>query len=417
MANCSVPVSQPPLPAIAPEALRLSQSICDVRFARCAATTEIDVVSIAVLDASRAADKASAARDPAVLTIAFSTAATPAQRFNALIELDLDEYPALRIALGTENTNPAATAANAVATKRRQALTLSVAELLIESLLTRLSALHFDNLRLIGIARGRIAQMSGGSLVHLVLSPRDANAAIGGSRVYYEHTVSLPDCAVDCIDALVQDAPVDLQFGELTVPGSLVIGTKRLSVDTLARLQPGDVLLRALFPSFDARLLFSTNEALGDDEDDALSSDTAGSALAAWGTTGLVRLCAIARFDAISAVITKETYMSDHLDPAFIDAGLSADQQGDSARIGDLELPVQFEIDTLAIPLSQLSAIGPGYVIEFPVPFRDAKLRLVAHGSTIGHGELVTVGDHLGVRIVRMAHNDNTLPRADDGSI
>jgi type III secretion protein Q len=39
----------------------------------------------------------------------------------------------------------------------------------------------------------------------------------------------------------------------------------------------------------------------------------------------------------------------------------------------------------------------------------DAQLRLVAHGQTIGYGELVTVGEHLGIRIIRMAHRHGPI--------
>ena len=109
--------------------------------------------------------------------------------------------------------------------------------------------------------------------------------------------------------------------------------------------------------------------------------------------------------------------MSEELDSAYADAGLATDHPDDPIRIGELELPVQFEIDTVAMPLSQLSSLAPGYVVEFPVPFADARLRLVAHGRTIGYGELVTVGDHLGVRIIRMAHDQGARPRTPNGSV
>jgi type III secretion protein Q len=101
--------------------------------------------------------------------------------------------------------------------------------------------------------------------------------------------------------------------------------------------------------------------------------------------------------------------MSEELDPASADAGLAIDDPADPIRIGELELPVQFEIDTVALPLAQLSTLGPGYVLELPVPVADAQLRLVAHGQTIGYGELVTVGEHLGIRIIRMAHRHGPI--------
>lgn len=70
--------------------------------------------------------------------------------------------------------------------------------------------------------------------------------------------------------------------------------------------------------------------------------------------------------------------------------------------LGELDIPVRFEIETLAMTLSDLAAIGPGYVIELTVPVASATIRLVACGQTIGHAELVAVGGQLGARITRM---------------
>ena len=101
--------------------------------------------------------------------------------------------------------------------------------------------------------------------------------------------------------------------------------------------------------------------------------------------------------------------MTDELDPVRPDDLLAPDQQSNPIDIGELDLPVQFEVDTVALPLSQLYALRPGYVLELPTPVAEAQLKLVTHGQTIGYGELVTVGDHLGIRILRMAHGDGPV--------
>jgi type III secretion protein Q len=75
--------------------------------------------------------------------------------------------------------------------------------------------------------------------------------------------------------------------------------------------------------------------------------------------------------------------------------------------LGELELPVRFEIETVSVPLSELEAIEPGYVIELAMPVADARLRLVSCGQVIGHAELVAVGDRLGARITRMVVRDD----------
>jgi type III secretion protein Q len=80
--------------------------------------------------------------------------------------------------------------------------------------------------------------------------------------------------------------------------------------------------------------------------------------------------------------------------------------------MSDLMLPVSFEIDTAAISLGELASIRPGYVVELAVPLLEATVRLVCHGQTLGTGQLIAIGDQLGVRINRMAtHHDLSAHR------
>ena len=63
---------------------------------------------------------------------------------------------------------------------------------------------------------------------------------------------------------------------------------------------------------------------------------------------------------------------------------------------------VRFEIETVAMALSDLTSIGPGYVIELSTPVATATIRLVACGQVVGHAELVAVGGQLGARITHL---------------
>ena len=72
----------------------------------------------------------------------------------------------------------------------------------------------------------------------------------------------------------------------------------------------------------------------------------------------------------------------------------------------DLEVPVRFEVDTVALSLAQLESMAHGYVIELAAPLASAPLRLVACGRVIGTAELVAVGDRLGARITHLAARD-----------
>ena len=70
--------------------------------------------------------------------------------------------------------------------------------------------------------------------------------------------------------------------------------------------------------------------------------------------------------------------------------------------IGELNVPVAFEIDSARIGLDELAAIGPGSVIELQASALDATVQLLCLGQVIGLGQLVVIGDRLGVRVERM---------------
>ena len=85
------------------------------------------------------------------------------------------------------------------------------------------------------------------------------------------------------------------------------------------------------------------------------------------------------------------------------DAGQGAvDLSQAPTGIEDLQVPVAFEIDSARVSLGELASLGEGSVIELDVALLEASVRLVCHGQTLGTGQLVAIGDQLGVRIVRM---------------
>ncbi|MFM0757463.1 type III secretion system cytoplasmic ring protein SctQ [Paraburkholderia strydomiana] len=227
-------------------------------------------------------------------------------------------------------------------------------------------------------------------------------------------------------------------FATLGVPGRIALGARRVSIRALQKLRPGDVLLRT----------FSRATVLG------LRGLGPLHLRAAWGTPGLRCMLATVALDGALLTLNDDPIMSDETlqvegdelpridygDPPLDDApneaaiatGTAAPTMSETETeteaeaeaqaeaeaapftrtspldIGELDLPVQFEIDTLALPLSQVAALRRGYVIELDTPVTDARIKLVAHGQTIGHGELVSVGEHLGIRITGMAYASDT---------
>ncbi|WP_321855220.1 type III secretion system cytoplasmic ring protein SctQ [Paraburkholderia tropica] len=409
-----------PLPALSRAAARTSRTIGDARFAPFArAQLGAQTIDVRVIDTNRTQAHAADFADPAIVEIALSARDSAEFKPASLrIALDLQAYPALAIvavvaidavvATGARDDTPGAHGDAA-----EHALRDAVAGVLLEPMLTRIGEVLACDARLVSVRRATLQ-----ADVQIALSfttPIDTATPT-------LHTLRIAACsrALDLIDARLRapdthptsGAPIP-DFPALALPGSLIVGMKPLDVQTLRSLDVGDVLLRALFPSWTAATLAASDtpqqlESQLYDEDDAPDAPPASSArpraLAAWGTPGLARLIAEIAFDGPAPVILKEPNMSEELDPANVDAGLAVDQPDNPIHIGELELPVQFEIDTVALPLAQLSTLGPGYVVELPVPVADARLRLVAHGQTIGYGELVTVGEHLGIRIIRMAH-------------
>ncbi|MFL9984763.1 type III secretion system cytoplasmic ring protein SctQ [Paraburkholderia sediminicola] len=410
------PIAPLRLPAIGRAAARVTRTVCDARVADHLHATLGATEWHASLADAYSFDAAYA--DPGVIELTLASAdgiSTAAVR----LALDLHAYPALSIAAWPDGD--ALTAKPPADAALRQA----VAGVVLEPLFERLIRAGFKGPRVAAVRRGRLRETTATRKL-----TGDANADVPVVALSfqlderrYQAALSADPACYDLLDRLLraEPAPASVQSAaaaastapsassdrtpetafDLTVPGSLILGVKRLPVDTLHALEPGDVLLRAAFPSLDATLL---------DASSAPSSPHARPrAVAAWGTPGLTRVCAAVEIDGQSLVIVKEPNMSEELDPASADAGLAIDDPADPIRIGELELPVQFEIDTVALPLAQLSALGPGYVLELPVPVADAQLRLVAHGQTIGYGELVTVGEHLGIRIIRMAHRHGPI--------
>lgn len=100
------------------------------------------------------------------------------------------------------------------------------------------------------------------------------------------------------------------------------------------------------------------------------------------------------------------------------DAGqAAADLSQAPADLEDLQIPVAFEIDSARVSLGELASLGEGSVIELDVALLEASVRLVCHGQTLGTGQLVAIGDQLGVRIVRMGLRNGQQGAAAKGGL
>ena len=276
------------------------------------------------------------------------------------IDLDLQRYPALRILASASGAQP---------------LRQSIAAALLSPLTDALIASGTGSWRVADITRAEsfdrpehtlsamLDMTFEGRTHHAELHATPAILALFERRIGMAHDIA--------------------NVTACSVPGRIAIGAKRIAITALEALRPGDVLLRAMPAATDA----------------ALRQGETYTVRAAWGTPGLTRLTAYAQINGGSLVITEDPIMTNetHL------------LDDDPIEIGELDLPVQFELDSVALPLAQLSSLRAGYVIELDTPAEDARIRLVAHGQTIGYGELIAVAEHLGIRIVSMAHGDGPV--------
>lgn len=72
----------------------------------------------------------------------------------------------------------------------------------------------------------------------------------------------------------------------------------------------------------------------------------------------------------------------------------------ESSTIADLPIKIQLEVGRFHVPLEELAKIEPGY--KLPVDVNPRLVYLVASGKRIGKGELIEVGDAVGVRILEL---------------
>ncbi len=90
--------------------------------------------------------------------------------------------------------------------------------------------------------------------------------------------------------------------------------------------------------------------------------------------------------------------MNEHATPAEDASDASATDPDALAR--QLPVDVAFEIGRSELRVGELSALQPGYVFPLAGPLEGANVTIRANGQAVGQGEVVAVGDTLGVRLL-----------------
>jgi type III secretion protein Q len=81
-------------------------------------------------------------------------------------------------------------------------------------------------------------------------------------------------------------------------------------------------------------------------------------------------------------------------------------EQGDPAAgepdpFDSIELPLAFELGEQTLTLGDLGSIAPGYVFRLPQTVSETSIAIRLNGRVVGNGQLVALGDALGVRVTR----------------
>jgi type III secretion protein Q len=70
--------------------------------------------------------------------------------------------------------------------------------------------------------------------------------------------------------------------------------------------------------------------------------------------------------------------------------------------VGNIPVSLDFDLGNLTVPLGELATLKPGYVFELPGNLERLRVAIRANGVRIGQGELVAVGDVLGVQLLSL---------------
>jgi type III secretion protein Q len=78
----------------------------------------------------------------------------------------------------------------------------------------------------------------------------------------------------------------------------------------------------------------------------------------------------------------------------------SEDTVPQTPALSGMPVVLDFEVGSLTLPLGKVAAMKPGFVLQLATRLEEARVVIRANGVRIGHGELVAVGDTLGVQVI-----------------
>ncbi len=81
---------------------------------------------------------------------------------------------------------------------------------------------------------------------------------------------------------------------------------------------------------------------------------------------------------------------------------LMTDDSDSIPNIETNQIPIklEFKVSELTLTLSELQEMNPGYTFQLPTPLDCATTDIYANGKKIGVGQLISIEEHLGIRII-----------------
>ena len=77
----------------------------------------------------------------------------------------------------------------------------------------------------------------------------------------------------------------------------------------------------------------------------------------------------------------------------------------ETSALAGIGVTVDFELGSTSLPLGELANLKPGYVFEIAGNLNQVRVVIRANGMRVGYGELVAVGDVLGVQLLALETN------------
>ncbi|TIM90782.1 MAG: YscQ/HrcQ family type III secretion apparatus protein [Mesorhizobium sp.] len=81
-----------------------------------------------------------------------------------------------------------------------------------------------------------------------------------------------------------------------------------------------------------------------------------------------------------------------------------ADQTLEESTLDELPVALAFELGRTAMPLGEVRQLAPGAIVPLANVTKET-VDIIANGKRVGRGEIVRIGESLGVRIARMFDN------------